>query len=90
MRAGTTAAAATSAAVTWTSDEVVGRLGGVTFQAQLAGSVVGAGYAFAAGLVVYALLRSLLGLRLTPEEERRGADLSIHRITANPEADIIG
>ena len=29
-----------------------------------------------------------MGLRLSPEEERRGADLSIHRITANPESDI--
>jgi Amt family ammonium transporter len=31
-----------------------------------------------------------MGLRLSPEQERRGADLSIHKISANPEADIIG
>jgi ammonia channel protein AmtB len=29
-----------------------------------------------------------VGLRLTEEQELRGADLSIHNINANPEADI--
>ena len=70
--------------------EALGGLGGVTFQAQLVGSVLGAGYAFVGGLVVYTVVDLLFGLRLSPEQERRGADLSIHRISANPESDIIG
>jgi Amt family ammonium transporter len=30
----------------------------------------------------------MLGIRLSPEEERQGADLSIHKIGANPEEDV--
>jgi Amt family ammonium transporter len=70
--------------------ETLGGIGGVTFQAQLVGSILGATYAFLGGLVIYSALQAIMGLRLSPEEERRGADLSIHKITANPEADIIG
>ncbi len=69
--------------------EALGGLGGVSLAAQLVGSVGGALYAFIGGLVVYSLLRTAIGLRLTPEAERRGADLSIHRISANPESDIL-
>jgi Amt family ammonium transporter len=29
-----------------------------------------------------------MGLRLSPEEERRGADIAIHKIGANPEEDV--
>jgi Amt family ammonium transporter len=53
------------------------------------GSVAGAIYAFVAGAIVYGLVAAVIGLRLSPEEERRGADLSVHRISANPEADIL-
>lgn len=70
--------------------EALGGLGGVTFQAQLVGSVLGAAYAFIGGMIVYALVDLAMGLRLSPEQERRGADLSIHRISANPESDILG
>ena len=70
--------------------EALGGLGGVTFQAQLVGSVLGAAYAFVGGLIVYTVVDLLFGLRLSPDQERRGADLSIHRISANPESDIIG
>lgn len=70
--------------------EALGGLGGVSFAAQLTGSVAGAAYAFVGGTVVYGILAATMGIRLTPEEERRGADLSIHRIGANPESDIIG
>jgi ammonium transporter, Amt family len=35
------------------------------------------------GLAVYGLLKAVLGLRLSQEEEYQGADLSIHRIAAN-------
>jgi Amt family ammonium transporter len=52
--------------------------------------LAGAAYALAAGLLVYSIVDLVLGLRMSPEDERRGADLSIHRIGANPESDIIG
>lgn len=70
--------------------EALGGLGGVTFAAQLVGSLAGAAWAFVGGLIVYSVIGAVMGLRLSPEEERRGADLSIHKIGANPEAEIIG
>ncbi len=70
--------------------ESFGGLGGVSFASQLAGSLIGAGYAALMGFVVYGLLRQVSGLRLSEEEEIRGADLSIHRIGANPEAEVRG
>ena len=42
----------------------------------------------ASGYVVYGLIRSTIGLRLSQEEEFDGADLSIHRITAAPEREV--
>ncbi len=65
-----------------------GGMGGVSFWAQLVGSVLGAGYALAAGIVVYAVIDVLFGFRLSAEDERRGADLAIHKIGANPEEDV--
>jgi len=67
----------------------LGGLGGVTFAAQLAGSIMGAGYAFLAGLIVYGILKKTIGIRLSKEDEIRGADLAIHKIGANPEEDLI-
>jgi Amt family ammonium transporter len=69
--------------------EALGGLGGVSLAGQVVGSAIGAGYAFLAGLLVYSLLNVFLGLRLSPEDEQRGADRSIHQISANPEADIL-
>ncbi len=66
-----------------------GGLGGVTFASQLAGSVMGAGYALVAGFIVYGVLKVTMGIRLTQEEEHKGADLAIHKIGANPEQDMI-
>ncbi len=68
--------------------EAMGGLGGVTFASQLVGSLAGAGFGFLAGLAVYGLLKVTVGIRLSPEEERQGADLSIHKIGANPEEDV--
>ncbi len=68
----------------------LGGLGGVTFAAQLAGSIMGAGYAFIAGIIVYGILKKTLGIRLSREDEIRGADLAIHKIGANPEEGLIG
>jgi Amt family ammonium transporter len=66
----------------------LGGLGGVTFMSQLVGSLAGITYAAIAGFAVYGLLKLVTGIRLSPEEEHRGADLSIHRIGANPESEI--
>ena len=63
-----------------------GGMGGVSFMSQLIGSVVGIAYAAIAGAVVYGLLKAIVGLRLTDEEQHMGADLSIHKIGANPES----
>jgi ammonium transporter, Amt family len=68
--------------------EALGGLGGVTFASQLAGSVLGSAFGLLVGLVVYGLLKGTVGIRLGPDEERRGADLSIHNIRANPEEDV--
>ena len=68
--------------------EALGGLGGVTFQAQLVGSLAGAIYAALAGLIVYGGLKAAVGIRLSPEDEHMGADLAVHKISANPELDI--
>jgi Amt family ammonium transporter len=39
----------------------------------------------AGGFVVYRALRAVVPLRLDPEEEFNGADLTIHKISASPE-----
>jgi ammonium transporter, Amt family len=63
----------------------LGGVGGVTFTAQLAGTLTGIAIALAGGALVYGLLRQVVGLRLDPEEEFNGADLSIHKISATAE-----
>ena len=68
--------------------EMLGGLGGVTFAAQLVGSLLGAAFGFAVGIIVYGTLKLTLGIRLTPDQERRSAYLSIHNIGANPEAEL--
>jgi Amt family ammonium transporter len=55
----------------------LGGRGGVTLAAQLIGTVAGVAWALLGGLVVYGTIKALLGLRLSPEEEYEGADLSI-------------
>ncbi|HET9205248.1 MAG TPA: ammonium transporter [Burkholderiaceae bacterium] len=66
----------------------LGGLGGVTFGAQLIGTLIGVAWALIGGLVVYGVLRATMGLRLTAEEEHNGADLSIHKIGATPEREV--
>jgi Amt family ammonium transporter len=62
-----------------------GGRGGVTFMSQLGGTLLGVAIALIGGLVVYGALKKLVGIRLTPEEEFNGTDLSVHKITATPE-----
>ena len=60
----------------------LGGLGGVSFMAQVIGTLMGVAIALVGGLVVYGSLKGLIGIRLTQEEEYQGADLSIHKIAA--------
>ncbi|OGS90728.1 MAG: ammonium transporter [Gallionellales bacterium GWA2_60_18] len=62
-----------------------GGLGGVSFMAQLIGTLMGIAIALAGGFVVYGALKKMVGIRLDAEEEFNGADLSIHKISATPE-----
>jgi Amt family ammonium transporter len=63
----------------------LGGEGGVSFVSQLLGTVTGIAIALVGGFVVYGALRWTLGIRLSPSDEYRGADLSIHRISATPD-----
>lgn len=67
--------------------EALGGMGGVSFMSQLIGTLVGVAVAFGGGLIVYGVLKKAVGLRLTQEEEYQGADISIHKIAANPKYD---
>jgi len=67
--------------------EALGGMGGVTFMSQLVGTLMGVGIALAGGFIVYGLVRMMMGLRLSQEEEYQGADLSIHKISSEPVGD---
>lgn len=62
--------------------EALGGMGGVTFGAQLAGTVLGVGIALGGGLLIYGIVKKTTGIRLSQEEEYEGADLSIHKIAS--------
>ncbi len=67
--------------------KALGGIGGVTFMSQLVGTAIGIAIALGGGFVIYGLLKKIVGIRLDPEEEYNGADISIHRISATPERD---
>ena len=66
----------------------LGGAGGVTFMAQLVGTVTGVAIALAGGFIVYGIIKKMVGIRLSEEDEYMGADLAIHNISANPEEDM--
>jgi len=68
--------------------KAMGGLGGVHFGAQLVGTALGVTVALVGGFVIYGLLKKTIGIRLSPEEEFNGADLTIHRISATPEREV--
>lgn len=70
--------------------EALGGLGGVSFMAQLVGSLCGVVFAGIGGFIVYGGLKATMGIRLSEEEEFLGADLSLHHIGAYPEDDVRG
>lgn len=63
----------------------LGGLGNVSLISQLIGTLLAIIIALLGGCLIYGVLKATLGIRLTQEEEYRGADLSIHKITANSE-----
>ena len=65
--------------------QALGGMGGVSLAAQLIGTVAAVVVALAGGTIVYGTLKTLVGIRLDPEEEFEGADLTIHKITATPD-----
>ncbi|WP_455221608.1 ammonium transporter [Kaarinaea lacus] len=62
--------------------EALGGMGGVSFMAQLIGTLLGIGVALAGGFIVYGVIKAAMGIRLSQEDEHRGADLSIHKIAS--------
>ncbi|WP_178860870.1 ammonium transporter [Thiomicrorhabdus cannonii] len=67
--------------------EALGGLGGVAIESQIVGTLMGVSVAVVGSVIVYGLIKKFVGLRLTQEEEYNGADLSLHRIHANPPRD---
>jgi Amt family ammonium transporter len=67
--------------------KALGGLGGVTFVSQLVGTLLGVAVALIGGALVYGLLKALVGLRLSQEQEFEGTDLSVHRFTTAQEVD---
>jgi len=65
--------------------KALGGIGGVAFGSQVVGTALGIIVALAGGAIVYGTLKATIGLRLDPEEEFNGADLSIHKIGSTPE-----
>ncbi|WP_293766282.1 ammonium transporter [uncultured Aquitalea sp.] len=63
----------------------LGGVGTISLASQLIGTLGGVLVGFVGGYVVYGVLRKLVGIRLSDEEEFNGADLSIHQITATPD-----
>jgi Amt family ammonium transporter len=65
--------------------QALGGLGGVSLGAQLIGTGIGMAVAVVGAFAVYGTLKATVGLRLDPEQEFEGADLSIHRIGSTPD-----
>ncbi len=65
----------------------LGGLGGVSMAAQVAGVILGVLIAFVGGYLVYWVINQFAPIRMTDEDQYAGADLSIHKIHANPPRD---
>ena len=68
--------------------QALGGLGGVSFMSQLVGTVMGVAVALIGGFIVYGILKQTVGIRLDPEDEFKGADLSIHKISSSPDSEV--
>jgi Amt family ammonium transporter len=65
--------------------KALGGMGGVSLLAQVVGTLGGVAVAVLGSLAVYGVLKQFIGLRLDPEEEFNGADLTIHKVSATAE-----
>jgi Amt family ammonium transporter len=65
--------------------KALGGLGGISLAAQTVGTLAGIAVAAAGGTIIYGAIKSATNLRLDPEQEFAGADLSIHRISSTSE-----
>lgn len=63
--------------------QILGGLGGVSLISQLFGTLLAIVIALGGGFLVYGVLKLTVGIRLSQEDEFAGADLSIHKISAN-------
>ena len=62
-----------------------GGLGGVSFIAQLLGTLTGICWALFTSTILYFFIKYFFGLRLSQEQEFDGADMSIHKISSSPD-----
>ncbi|MGF1789802.1 ammonium transporter [Photobacterium profundum] len=60
--------------------EAFGGLGGVSLASQVIGTLAGIAVAVIGAFIVYGIIKKTVGLRLTDEDEYKGADLAIHKI----------
>ena len=67
---------------------MLGGLGGVNLAAQAIGTLMGVAWALLGGFAVYGVLKVVMGLRLSAEEEYDGADLSIHKIGSTSDREV--
>lgn len=65
--------------------EALGGRGGVSFFSQLIVTIGVLIFTLVASTAVYGLLKKTVGIRLQPQQEILGSDISIHRIETNPE-----
>ncbi len=65
--------------------KALGGIGGVSLAAQILGTLGGVTVALIGSTLVYGILKRTMGLRLSPEAEFTGADLSIHKVSATAE-----
>jgi Amt family ammonium transporter len=63
----------------------LGGLGGVSIASQLLGTILGVVIALTGSFIIYGLLKKFVGIRLDPEQEFEGADLSIHKVSSTAE-----
>ena len=61
----------------------LGGLGGVSLISQLIGTSLAILVALIGGFIIYGALKATMGIRLSQEQEYLGADISVHKISAN-------
>jgi Amt family ammonium transporter len=65
--------------------QTLGGRGGVSFYSQLTVTIAIILFCIISSFIIYGILKSLFGIRLTEHEEFMGSDLAIHNIESQPE-----